>query len=72
MSMMLNGSANMTVCAVRCSLDCKTYRLPLMQCFSPPRLFPGDPQWGAEDVKDTCNGTHLHRTFFASGDNSCK
>ena len=61
----------MTVCAVRCSSDCKTYHLPLMQCFSPPHLFPGDPQWGAEDVRDTCNATHLHRTFFASGDSSC-
>ena len=30
----------MTVCAVRCSSDCKTYHLPLMQCFSPPHLFP--------------------------------
>ena len=76
-SRVLNGSATagptetMTVCKVRCSSDCKTYHLPLMQCFSPPRLFPDDPQWGTEDVRDTCNATHLHRTFFASGDSSC-
>ena len=62
----------MRLCRDRCSDDCKTYTVPVGECFSPPRLFPGDPQWGDADVLDTCNATHLDRSFFASRDGSCQ
>ena len=64
---------NMTTCAdVGCSSDCKTYVLPLSECYSPALLFPGDRQWGSADVLDTAvNHTHLHRLFFNSSDGSC-
>ena len=67
------ATENMTVCGPDdgCNSDCKTYRLPLSTCFSPPALFPGDPQWGTSDVFDVCTKTHLHRTFYASADGSC-
>ena len=63
----------MTLCGPldHCNSDCKSYTVPLNRCFSPPVLFPGDPQWGASDVFDTCNATHIHRTFFASTDGTC-
>ena len=65
---------NMTVCGPigKCASDCKTYRPPLGRCYSPPLLFPADPQWGSSDVLDTCNSTHLRRSFYASADGSCK
>ena len=30
-----------------------------------------DPQWGAQDVRDVCDGGMLNRSFFASTDGSC-
>eukprot|EP01051_Picozoa_sp_SAG22_P001045 SAG22_NODE_36_length_27184_cov_65.870076_12_plen_211_part_00 len=66
------GSENMTVCTDKCSTGCKTYSPPLGKCYSPPKLWPGDVQWGTTDTLDVCNGTHLDRSFFASTDGSCK
>ena len=64
----------MTLCGPldHCNSDCKAYTLPLARCFSPAVLFPGDPQWGKSDVLDTCNTTHIHRTFYASADGTCE
>ena len=60
------------MCKHKCDSDCKAYTLPVSQCYSPPKLFPGDPQWGAFDVLDVCTaaGT-LNRSFYASKDGSC-
>ena len=64
---------NMTLCNDHChSDDCLSYAVPLGECFSPPQLWPGDPQWGEHDVLDACvNATHFSRTFYASLDASC-
>ena len=73
-SAMLAGEENMTVCGPllpTCSGDCKTYSVPLDHCFAPPKLFPGDPQWGNENILDHCNATHLSRSFFAEDDTAC-
>ena len=45
---------NMTLCHDRCVSGCVSYRVPLGTCFSPPQLWPGDPQWGDNDVLDEC------------------
>uniref|UniRef100_A0A7S1B1D8 Phospholipase B-like n=1 Tax=Noctiluca scintillans TaxID=2966 RepID=A0A7S1B1D8_NOCSC len=50
----------------------KVYETPIGLCFSPLTLFPGDPQWGATDILDTVNATHLHRSFFASEVGTCQ
>ena len=63
---------HMKLCSDRCDSDCKMYDVPVGECFSPSRLFPGDAQWGDGDVLDTCNTTHLDRSFFASRDGSCQ
>jgi len=44
------------------------YDLPLGVCYSPPLLFPGDPQWGAGDVLDQCDAAAgiLTRTLYSS------
>ena len=62
---------NMTVCKTRCTGDCKTYAPPLNACYNPPTLWPGDEQWGTERVIDTCNATHISRSFFAAMDVEC-
>ena len=63
---------NMTLCHDRCESGCKTYAVPLSKCFSPPRLWPDDPQWGSHDVRDDCiNSTYFRRTFFKTSDGSC-
>lgn len=66
----------MTVCmpatpGEKCEGDCKSYNPPLEACYSPLDLWPGDPQWGGSDTLDSCNGTHLHRSFFASTNGTC-
>ena len=66
---------NMTLCGAAgqpCSSDCKTYRVPLAQCFSPALRYPGDEQWGPFDVIDICQGSFLNRSFFATTDGSCR
>ena len=40
----------------------QTYAVPLSKCFSPPRLWPDDPQWGSHDVRDDC----INSTYFAA------
>lgn len=65
---------NMTVCGplAKCNPgDCKTYHPPLGACYSPPVLWPCDIQWGSSDTLDTCNATHISRSFYASTDGSC-
>eukprot|EP00041_Stephanoeca_diplocostata_P002316 m.25464 g.25464 ORF g.25464 m.25464 type:complete len:1144 (+) comp13183_c0_seq5:141-3572(+) len=62
---------NMTCCKGECVHDCKTYVIPLHTCFSPRALFPGDEQWGTDDIRDECNATHLIRSFFTSTDGTC-
>lgn len=62
---------NMTVCTGHCVGDCKTYGIPIGHCFSPAKLFPGDTQWGTDDVLDTCNRTHLTRSFYNSSNGLC-
>ena len=37
---------HMKLCSDRCDSDCKMYDVPVGECFSPSRLFPGDAQWG--------------------------
>ena len=72
---MINALENMTLCGVAgepCSNDCKSYSVPLAHCFSPPSRYPGDKQWGPFDVIDTCDGSYLNRSFFASTDGSCR
>ncbi|CAE8581282.1 unnamed protein product [Polarella glacialis] len=70
----LGKQVNMTLFGPegRCTTDSQSYIVPLSQCYSPPRLFPGDQQWGAGDVIDKCNKTHLTRTFYASENGSCQ
>eukprot|EP00312_Isochrysidales_sp_CCMP1244_P039941 CAMPEP_0202756294 /NCGR_PEP_ID=MMETSP1388-20130828/15602_1 /ASSEMBLY_ACC=CAM_ASM_000864 /TAXON_ID=37098 /ORGANISM="Isochrysis sp, Strain CCMP1244" /LENGTH=115 /DNA_ID=CAMNT_0049424145 /DNA_START=11 /DNA_END=355 /DNA_ORIENTATION=+ len=64
----------MTVCRSSCSVDCKSYDLPLGVCYSPPLLFPGDPQWGAGDVLDQCDAAAgiLTRTLYSSSGGTCR
>ena len=45
---------NMTLCHDNCVSGCVSYLVPLGTCFSPPQLWPGDPQWGDNDVLDEC------------------
>ena len=40
---------NMTLCHDKCVSGCVSYRVPLGTCFSPPQLWPDDPQWGDND-----------------------
>lgn len=47
----------MTCCKVDCRQDCKTYIIPLNTCFNAHVLFPDDPQWGGNDIRDECNAT---------------
>jgi hypothetical protein len=63
---------NMTLCHDRCVSGCVSYRVPLGTCFSPPQLWPGDPQWGDNDVLDECtNASYFRRSFYSSLDGSC-
>ena len=50
------------------------YDLPLGVCYSPPLLFPGDPQWGAGDVLDQCDAAAgiLTRTLYSSSGGTCR
>lgn len=61
----------MTLCGDKCESDCKVYSPPTGECYSPPVLWPGDPQWGASDTLDLCNHTHIVRSFFTSTNGSC-
>jgi hypothetical protein len=47
------GEENMTVCVDKCvgGRGCKTYIIEFDKCFSPPKLWPGDEQWGEFDIK---------------------
>jgi hypothetical protein len=47
-----------TLCKDKCKTDCKAYRIPIGKCFNPNTLFPGDSQWGHEDVKDVLKTTN--------------
>jgi hypothetical protein len=68
-----HATENMTLCRDRCVSDCRSYTVPLDECFSPPLLWPDDPQWGSEDVRDQClNETHFQRSFFSSTNASCE
>ena len=40
----LEASELMTLCKNKCEGDCKVYEVPAAKCFSPKKLFPGDPQ----------------------------
>jgi hypothetical protein len=61
----------MQVCSGKCTDDCMTYHPPLNECYSPPKLWPGDVQWGDSDTLDVCNATHLVRSFYPSTNGSC-
>ena len=63
----------MIVCAGKCTSDCRTYRPPVGRCFQPQRLWPGDEQWGDNDVLDRCDAAHglINRSFFASSNGTC-
>ena len=61
---------NMTVCVDKCigGRDCKTYIIPFDTCFSPPRMFPKDEQWGEFDCKvSQPNSALVASTLVASG-----
>jgi hypothetical protein len=64
------------LCKGKCAHDCKVYRTPLSECYSPSALFPGDEQWGAFDVFDvldrTAGNDNFSRTFFNSTDGTCR
>ena len=63
---------NMTLCHDNCVSGCVSYLVPLGTCFSPPQLWPGDPQWGDNDVLDECiNASYFRRSFYSSLDGSC-
>lgn len=66
-----SDAEKMIVCSGKCTSDCKAYSPPLGICYSPPKLWPGDVQWGTADTLDTCNGTHLDRSFYSSSNGSC-
>ena len=51
--------------------DSKSYAPPLGRCYSPPALWENDTQWGSADTFDTCNATHISRSFYATTDGSC-
>jgi len=53
------------------TINCKQYHMPVDACYNPTQLFPEDPQWGSSDLKDVVNGTHLRRSFFATGNGTC-
>jgi hypothetical protein len=63
---------NQTLCSDKCTSGCKVYRSPL-GCYSPSKLWPGDPQWGKEDILDSLSplGLSVNRTFFFSTGGSC-
>jgi hypothetical protein len=62
----------MTTCTGKCAGNCKVYEPPVGRCYSPPKLWPRDPQWGVSDTWDVCNGSHLQRSFFSSVDSTCR
>lgn len=72
-SMEVEANETMTVCADRCSTNCKVYKVPLSVCFNPTVLWPGDKQWGDNDILDLCHPSKgkLNRTFFRTKDSSC-
>ena len=62
---------NMTVCAIKCISNCRTYTTPI-GCYSPRVMFPGDPQWGTSDIYDEyINSTIFKRYFYSSENSSC-
>jgi hypothetical protein len=63
-------SLNQTLCANKCSSDCKTYISPL-SCYNPSKLWPHDPQWGATDIRDSKSLFSVNRTFYKSSDGTC-
>jgi len=66
------GQLNMTLCSASDSNDCKSYLVPVSQCYSPKRLFPRDPQWGPFDVFDVVfRNRSFIRSFYSSTDGIC-
>lgn len=64
-------SVVLKVCAKDCSQDCVEYKTPVEMCYNPLTLFPGDPQWGPYDIKDTIDKGGVKRTFYLSQNGSC-
>jgi hypothetical protein len=64
-------SVTLTACRKNCSEDCVDYKTPVEICYNPLVLFPGDPQWGPYDIKDTLRNQTLTRTFYLSQNGSC-
>ena len=64
-------SLTLTVCRKNCSEDCVDYQTPVEACYNPLRLFPGDPQWGPYDIRDTVDKQTLRRTFYLSQNGTC-
>jgi peptide methionine sulfoxide reductase MsrB len=65
---------NATLSTDKCGgVDVRSYVTPLNICYSPSQLFPGDPQWGAFDVRDSITPLtrRLRRAFYDTKDGSC-